>query len=45
MRVATAVGQNWHKQDIQTALKYNDKGRVNIENTKKRWKDQLHLEG
>jgi hypothetical protein len=44
-RVATACRENGHRQDTQQALKYRPKGKRSIGRPRKRWKDQLHLEG
>jgi hypothetical protein len=43
--VATTRRENGHRQDNQQALKYGPKGKRSIGRLRKRWKDQLYLEG
>jgi hypothetical protein len=45
MRVAATRRENGHRQDTKQALKYRSKGKRSTGRPRKRWKDQLHLEG
>jgi hypothetical protein len=42
--VATTCTEDGHKQTTKTSTKYTPKGRRNIGRSRKRWRDQLHLE-
>jgi hypothetical protein len=40
----TCTTEDEHKQTTKAALRYRPKGRRNLERSRKRWTDQIHLE-